>query len=321
MSPPESEITELPSSAGARLRREREGRGMSPQQAAEALNLDPVILGQLETNDFGTLGAPVFVKGHLRRYAALLGLGEDEVLALYERSKQQLGEPSLVPKSRLEMAPVRGKLRWPWVVGGAVSFLVASALIGYLSENGLPWVAQQGEEDAGVTQEVNVLSGRRTDGVNKPATSGPADVPATAAEGTATVPAAAAGSSAISSSAPFSLKAGSAAVPPAAATSGAAAAPANTALPALAPGQVSLQLRFTADSWVEVFDGSGKAVLYDLGKAGSERTITAMAPVSVTLGDARGVGVIVNGRTLPPPSRATGESLARFSIGADGNLR
>jgi cytoskeleton protein RodZ len=294
---------------------------MSPQQAAEALNLDPVILGQLETNDFGALGAPVFVKGHLRRYAALLGLGEDEVLALYERSKQQLGEPSLVPKSRLEMAPVRGKPRWPWVVGGAVSFLVASALIAYLSENGLPWVAQQGEEDAGVTQAVNVASGNRTDAVNKPATSGPAGAPAAAAEGTASVPAAAAGSSADSSSAPFSSNAGSAAVPPAVAISGAAAAPADAALPALAPGQVSLQLRFTADSWVEVFDGSGKAVLYDLGKAGSERTITAMAPVSVTLGDARGVGVIVNGRTLLTPSGATGESLARFSIGADGNLR
>jgi len=70
-----------------------------------------------------------------------------------------------------------------------------------------------------------------------------------------------------------------------------------------------------------VFDGSGKAVLYDLGKAGSERTITAQAPVSVTLGDARGVAIIVNGRTLPPPPRAAGEALARFSIGADGNLR
>jgi cytoskeleton protein RodZ len=325
MSPPEAEITELPSSAGARLRREREGRGMSPQQAAEALNLDPVILGQLEANDFGALGAPVFVKGHLRRYAALLGLGEDEVLAMYERSKQQLGEPSLVPKSRLEMAPVRGKPRWPWVLGGAVSFLIASALIAYLSENGLPWVAQQAEEDAGVTQESSVASGNRMDGTAQSATGGTAGGPVAAGQGAATVPAAAVGSGENSSSAPFSSEAGlpadSAAAATGGATSGTAAAPANAALPALAPGQVSLQLRFTADSWVEVFDGSGKAVLYDLGKAGSERTITAMAPVSVTLGDARGVGVSVNGRALPPPSRAAGETLARFSIGADGNLR
>ena len=80
MSPPEAEITELPSSPGARLRREREGRGMSQQQAAEALNLDPVILAYLEANEFASLGAPVFVKGHLRRYATLLGLNDDELL-------------------------------------------------------------------------------------------------------------------------------------------------------------------------------------------------------------------------------------------------
>jgi cytoskeletal protein RodZ len=245
---------------------------------------------------------------------------------MYERSKQQLGEPSLVPKSRLEMAPVRGKPRWPWVVGGAVSFLIAAALIAYLSENGLPWVEQQAAENAAFTQESNVAAGSRTDVAAEPATSGTAGEPVAAGQGSAPVPVTAAGSDVTSNSAPPSssdagLPAGTAAPATGGAASGAVAAPASAAVPALAPGQVSLQLRFTADSWVEVFDGSGKAVLYDLGKAGSERTITAMAPVSVTLGDARGVGVSVNGRALPPPSRAAGETLARFSIGADGNLR
>ena len=46
-------------------------------------------------------------------------------------------------------------------------------------------------------------------------------------------------------------------------------------------GQVALQLRFAADSWVEIYDGSGKAVLYDLGKAGTERVATGTAPLSV----------------------------------------
>ena len=43
----------------------------------------------LERDDFAALGAPVFVKGHLRRYAALLGLAEDEILGAYERSRAQ----------------------------------------------------------------------------------------------------------------------------------------------------------------------------------------------------------------------------------------
>jgi len=106
-----------------------------------------------------------------------------------------------------------------------------------------------------------------------------------------------------------------------AATSGpavTAAAPTGPA-PAAGPGQVSLQLKFSGDSWVEIFDGSGKAVLYDLGKAGSERTVTATAPLSVTLGNGTVVGIAVNGRPLPPPPRTQGV-ISRFSIGADGTL-
>ena len=155
MSPPEAEITELPSSPGARLRREREAQGIGHQQAAESLNLDPAVLTYLEANDFAALGAPVFVKGHLRRYATMLGLAEDEIVSMYDRSKQQLGEPSLVPKSRLEMAPVRGKPRWPWVVGGAATFFMAAGLIAYLSEHGLPWAGTAADEaTAPVLQEV-----------------------------------------------------------------------------------------------------------------------------------------------------------------------
>jgi cytoskeleton protein RodZ len=285
---------------------------MSQQQAAEALNLDPAILAYLEANDFAALGAPVFVKGHLRRYATLLGMNEDELLLAYERSKQHLGEPTLVPKSRLEMAPVRGKPRWPWVIGGAALFLVASALIAYVSENGLPWAGDATEESS--TSDVAATT--TVAPVAAPPTA-PADATASdASPATSTGDAANTAASPTNGPAPFSSSnpAPASATAPAA---DAAAAPAS----APSPGQVSLQLRFTADSWVEVFDGSGKAVLYDLGKAGSERTITAQAPVSVTLGDARGVGIVVNGRTLPPPPRAAGETLARFSIGADGNLR
>jgi cytoskeleton protein RodZ len=274
MNPPEAEITELPSSPGARLRRERDARGLTEQQAAEALNLDPTVIAVLEANDFAALGAPVFVKGHLRRYAGLLGLAEDEILGAYERSKQQVEEPTLVPKSRLEMVPDRGRSRWPWVVGGTAAFLIAAAVLSYVSEHGLPWSREASPD------------------------------PEAAAAAATAVPA----GSAVSGSAP-----------PSAGTSDAPATAATASAPAPGPGQVSLQLRFSADSWVEIFDGSGKAVLYDLGKAGSERTITATAPLSVMLGNAPAVAIAVNGRALPPPPAQ--DSVARFSIGADGTLR
>lgn len=282
MNPPDADVTELPSSPGARLRREREAQGISHQQAAESLNLDTMVLAHLEANDFAALGAPVFVKGHLRRYTTMLGLDQDEIVSLYEHSTQQLGEPSLVPKSRLEMAPVRGKPRWPWVVGGAATFFLASALVAYVSEHGLPWVeTTQEESTAPVLQEVPATTMQSPAGASTP------------------------------------VIAGSAESPP-----GVAAAPAVAAAPiALQPGQVNLRVKFAADSWVEVFDGSGKAVLYDLGKAGTERTLTATAPLSVTIGNAASVTVTVNGRVLPALPRAQGQALARFSIGPDGSLR
>ncbi|MGB7739844.1 MAG: RodZ domain-containing protein [Steroidobacteraceae bacterium] len=282
MNPPDADVTELPSSPGARLRREREAQGISHQQAAESLNLDAMVLAHLEANDFAALGAPVFVKGHLRRYTTMLGLDEDEIVSLYEHSKQQLGEPLLVPKSRLEMAPVRGKPRWPWVVGGAATFFIASALVAYVSEHGLPWVdTTQEESTSPVLQEVPATTMQSPAGASAPVIAGSAESPPSVA-----------------------------------------AAPAAAAAPiALQPGQVKLQLRFSADSWVEVFDGSGKAVLYDLGKAGTERTLTATAPLSVTIGNAASVTVTVNGRVLPALPRAQGPALARLSIGPDGSLR
>ena len=289
MNPPDAEITELPSSPGARLKRERDARGLTEQQAAEALNLDPTVIAVLEANDFAALGAPVFAKGHLRRYAGLLGLAEDEILGAYERSKQQVDEPTLVPKSRLEMVPDRGRSRWPWVVGGTAAFLIAAAVLSYVSEHGLPWSREAATDPEGAPAVAPAVPAGSAASESAPPTAGmnAAPVTATDVDGTGAT----------------------------AATAAAASGPA----PAPGPGQVSLQLRFSADSWVEIFDGSGKAVLYDLGKAGSERTITATAPLSVMLGNAPAVAIAVNGRALPPPPAQ--DSVARFSIGADGTLR
>jgi cytoskeleton protein RodZ len=294
MTPPDADVTELPSSPGARLRREREARGLTEQQAAEALNLDPVVIGHLERNDFASLGAPVFVKGHLRRYATLLELGSEEIVGAYERSSQHVDEPTLVPRARLEMEPVRGQPRWPWVVGGIVTFLLAAALIAYVSENGLPW---DRETDESVADESASTDSASVDAIGPASTTALTAAPAPAATAAGTG-ASAGTASAVSSPAPVG----------------------GQAAPAPGPGQVALQLRFSADSWVEIFDGTGKAVVYDLGRAGSERTLIATPPLSVTLGNAPGVAVTVNGRAVPTPPLAQG-AVARFSVAADGTLR
>jgi len=276
---------------GPSLRRAREALGLTEQQAAEQLNLDATIVRALENDDLAALGAPVFARGHLRRYGTLLGLSAETLLTAYERSASQLAQPSLVPHSRLEMAPVRGRPRWPWAIGGAVLFLLAAGLVAYISEYGLTlpqWDASR-DKPAPVALET-------TDDMDTGFTVAE-QVAETGAGGTDPIPA----------------------------TGGpeaAAAAPApDAAAPVVPPGHVSVSVSFAADSWAEIYDGSGQAVLYDLGRAGTQRMIAAAAPLSVTFGNAPGVTLVVNGRATALPPLPAGQSVARFTIAADGSLR
>ena len=70
---------------GERLRARRRQQGLSLYQAAQELRADPAMLRAMEADDFSVLGAPVYIKGHLRKYAALLGLSPDEAFADYLR--------------------------------------------------------------------------------------------------------------------------------------------------------------------------------------------------------------------------------------------
>lgn len=278
-------MAEPESGPGPMLRAAREARGLSEQQVAEQLNLDATVVAALERDDLAALGAPVFAKGHLRRYGALLGLPGDELFAAYDHARGRPDMPSLVPRARLEMQPARRRPRWPWLIGSALAFVGAALVAAYVSEYGLrlPFRAAEAPEAAGPAAG------------QEPAP----DVAADAAN-VATEPS------------------GTAAPPPQAAEAVGSVPAAGMPLP---PGHVSVTMAFAADSWAEIYDGSGQAVLYDLGKAGSQRTIAAAAPLSVTIGNATAVTIAVNGQTTPLPALPAGQTVARFSISADGTLR
>jgi cytoskeleton protein RodZ len=275
---------------GPSLRRARESLGLTEQQAAEQLNLDATAVRALESDDLAALGAPVFARGHLRRYGALLGLPEESLLSAYERAATQPAQPSLVPHSRQEMAPVsRGRPGWPWALGGVLLFLVAAGLVAYVSEFGLtlPQVGASREAPAPVA----------LDPVSEP-------------EAGISLPMEVDGNRAVApTTAGVTTEAGAAAPGP------------DVAAPVIPPGHVSVSISFAADSWTEVYDGTGQAVLYDLGRAGTERKIAAAAPLSVTLGNAPAVTLLVNGRAAQLPLPPSGQSVARFTIAADGSLR
>src|ERR1051325_4329808 len=68
---------------GEELRREREIRGISLKEIADATKISKRFLDAIERNDHRTLPAPVFTRGFVREYAKYLGLNADEMVNRY----------------------------------------------------------------------------------------------------------------------------------------------------------------------------------------------------------------------------------------------
>ncbi len=85
---------------GARLRGARERSRLTILQAAEKLHIDPNVLEALEADNFAALGAPVYLKGHLRHYAELVGEPVEPLFELYSQG-MRIPPPDLtrVPKA------------------------------------------------------------------------------------------------------------------------------------------------------------------------------------------------------------------------------
>jgi len=80
---------------GARLRAARERADLSVVQAAELLHVDPEVIQALESENFGALGAAVYVRGHLRHFAELVKESVPELLGLYAVSVHAGPPPDL----------------------------------------------------------------------------------------------------------------------------------------------------------------------------------------------------------------------------------
>jgi cytoskeleton protein RodZ len=122
---------------GARLRGARERRRLTVLQAAERLHVDPDIVEALEADDFAALGAPVYVKGHLRHYAELVGESPEALFELYSQGNR-VPPPDLtrVPKP---LADDTGRLVAPAVIV-VIGFAVAGTVWWGLSLSHRHWL-------------------------------------------------------------------------------------------------------------------------------------------------------------------------------------
>jgi cytoskeleton protein RodZ len=282
-----------PAGLGARLERARDRLGWTQLQAAEKLHLEPRAIAALEREDFGQLGGAVYARGHLRRYAELLGESPTEMESLFAQRPQSTAPPDLSRVPRPIITSTR-RARRPTLGLWPVAVLAGVLLIGGLvwwAIRSMPKHPAAGVETVTESIKIDNLAGATAPGAAPPPAASTASSPTPAP------------------AAPANLTAAPQSV----------AAVSKPAAPAV-PEPLRLALRFKQDTWAEIYDAGGTRLWYDVGGAGTEQKMSGHAPLHLVLGNAAAVTLTVNGKSVPLSSTIRGTPNVRFSISEDGQV-
>jgi cytoskeleton protein RodZ len=291
-------------SPGARLAAARERAGMTLLQAAERLRLDVGTLQALEAGRFHTLGAAVFVRGHLRHYAELVGLPVGEIDAAYEACSAQLAPlPDLRRTTTLPGTPASRRVALPprvALIGAIVLVLLA-----------LVWWAMR--VPPGQRHAATPSSSSSSSAAASPAGAAVPPVRDTAEAGpeppVAAAPAAAVAESRNSSA---TSRDGAQAAQKEAAAAGKEAAAGKA--------RVRIAIRFNQDSWTEIYDAHGATLFHDVGVAGSERHLSGVAPLRLLIGNPDGIALELDGNPVTLRPAAEGGRPQRFHLDSAGRV-
>ncbi len=293
---------------GPRLKAEREHRGLSAQKAADEMHLDRWVIDALEAGDYKRIGPTVYAKGHLKKYAALLGLPAAEIVAGFDSRPQTPSEPvsagpSMLLTSRAD-GPSVSNLSPAQILGCVVAALLLLGVLWWKPwhQRGLASLSSAPVAAASAAASVAALPDKNEDSAAAP----PALPAAAPASGTAAA-----------------VTVRDIAPAPGASDAATPAAAAQNALDAPVPGagRARLRLSFSADSWVDVHDASGHRSYAGNGLANSVKTIAGTAPMRVYLGFGSGVQLEINDHAVAIGPQFFAGDVARFEAGADGVLR
>jgi cytoskeleton protein RodZ len=265
---------------GSALRAVREQQGRSLADVSGSINLRETVVAAMERDDFTLCGGDVYARGHIRAYARLLGTDPAPLLRSYE---ERSGVPA--PGARVALltdddVPLERR-RPNWPLLAGAALTVVVALLGWQLVDELNGPARPTEQVAPAGL-----------GTTPPAT-GAASGPAT----------------------PSPSPTSTAAVP------GATSAP--TAAPTSAPvsrDRVAVALRIIGASWVEVRDAQGRTVWSGLLGKGDAKKFSDTSPLRLTLGNAGGVELTVNGTSLGLAGKAGEVKRLTFRPGETAQL-
>lgn len=269
--------------SGLKLRQAREARNLSVEDIKSALRLKEGVVEALECDDYRVLPAPIFVKGYLRSYARLVGVGEGPVLAHYQA--QGPSDPPLLASAFSNTKGYHPRVPWP-IVLGALSFL---AIVGVVL------MFKSAEQEAPVAQPA--------------LTSDPIEelLPEPVAELKS-------GVQAPILSAVTKSKSGEMLAEAEMGLTYTEEMPAKEPVVTDVSVERVLQFAFDDDCWTEVRDHEGNRLMYELAREGTVRNIEGVPPFSVLLGNAQAVHLKYDGEIFNF-NQFVRQNVARFQLG------
>lgn len=258
--------------AGERLAEARREQQISVLEIAKELHIDEHKVRALETNEFDVLGAPVFAKGHLRKYSQLVGVNHEDVLTDYYRLTRSQTMPPVVPS---RSKPQRGLPPGLWTAGIVVILVVTIAYWFIVREpSATEESVSQVPTPAAVGASVDDQAATGDAGAEE---SVAADEPVVADEPSAAVPEAAQPPASLPQKFPRTDVVES------------------RSLATVADGDVRLSITFLGDCWTEVYDATGERLYFGMGRTGRTVNVSGQAPLSALFGDADNVSLRVDG--------------------------
>ena len=269
-------------SLGTHLRALREAKGGSLEDMARSTRVGIRHLEALEDERLTDLPSPVFVRGFIRAYCGFLRENPEPALNRYEELAGT--------RAAEQAASVPPRPRTSWAGSSLVIGLVLLLILGV----GLILVNLSVKKSGG-----NSLPTAKTE-VAKPATPTPPPTPAPSSAVTPAPPPSApatAAAPAAPAAPPAAGEPARPATPPS--TAAAAAPPAPRTSSAPASGEQRLVIRAVEPTWIRVQTDEGR-IAEELLPAGASREWAAERRFLLTIGNAGGVELTLNGRALPP---------------------
>jgi len=275
-------------SLGLYLRGLREAKGMSLDDIARSTRVGRRHLEALEEDIPGELPAPVFVKGFIRAYCEFLECPPDHALDLYREST---GEPAPAHGPARPLLSGRSRFSGPLVISIVLFVALGLSLlvlrVGLQSSRKSASPVPVARED--VPKATPPVSSSMPNPAKAPAPAAvlpAAPAPPATSDATASVPPPSALVTASTNSATPATSVSSSSV-------GTAAAAAETK-----PGSHHLVVRTIEPTWLRVQVDDGQ-VAEELLPTGAVREWTATKRFTLTVGNAGGVEIDLNGKRLP----------------------